>query len=221
MIVNTQKTLSWGRSRRGCFFRPRERLSVVSNSICETDNIESILFSEEDISSRVSEVAVRLAHEYLDKEPLILCTLKGAFMFHSDLVRNMIPAPRGIQVDFLRASSYGSATESCGEVTLHDTESVKVAGRHVILVEDIVDTGRTLKRLTDYITAKGALSVRTVALLDKPSRREVDVLVDFQCFECPDEFVVGYGLDYDEDYRTLPYIGVLKESTYRASISQS
>jgi len=142
-------------------------------------------------------------------------------MFHSDLAKAISPAPRGLEVDFIRASSYGSGTESSGQVTITSTLDVaELNGRHVVIVEDIVDTGRTLQKLIDYYLAQGVASVRTAALLDKPERREVAGLtVDYCGFICPNQFVVGYGLDFAEQYRSLPYVGILKEDVYANSLA--
>ena len=178
--------------------------------------MERELFSAGELAGRVKEVGRELARELEGRRPLLLGVLRGAFVFTADLARALEPVPVGTEVGFLRASSYGSGTESKGQVTVA-TGGPDVRGRHVVLVEDIVDTGRTLSALVGRLRAEGAASVTTCTLLDKPARRVVEVEVDHACFACPDEFVVGYGLDYDERYRTLPYVGVLKPDMYNTS----
>uniref|UniRef100_A0A7S0RF50 Hypoxanthine phosphoribosyltransferase n=1 Tax=Chlamydomonas leiostraca TaxID=1034604 RepID=A0A7S0RF50_9CHLO len=185
------------------------------------DDIDYILYSEEQLKARVGVMGHQLSVDYADKAPLILGVLTGAFQFTGDLVRAMDPCPRGTTVNFVRASSYGSGTASSGQVTLKvDIDPSRVAGRHVILVEDIVDTGLTLTRLRAYIMEQcGAASCAIVALLDKKERRKVEIVPDYSGFDCPNEFVVGYGLDFDEEYRTLPYIGVLRPECYMHKLS--
>ncbi|KAK9842539.1 hypothetical protein WJX81_005065 [Elliptochloris bilobata] len=155
----------------------------------------------------------QVAADYSGKRPLVVGTLTGAFLFLADLARSLEPVPEGLEVDFVRASSY-RGTESSGSVALHLPDSLSVAARHVLLVEDIVDTGRTARRLTAALAGAGAASVRLATLLDKPSRRVVDCTPDYTGFECPDEFVVGYGMDFNGLYRSLPYVGVLRPSVY-------
>eukprot|EP00891_Asterochloris_glomerata_P004282 jgi/Astpho2/4282/e_gw1.00064.136.1_t len=132
----------------------------------------------------------------------------------SDLCRQMQPLPTGLQVDFIRMSSY-IGIQSQGKVAQTLQSKVSLAGRHVLVVEDIVDTGGTLRTLLEALQQQGAASVKTVALLNKTEKRKVDVPVDYCCFECPDEFVIGYGLDFNESFRSLPYVGVLKAECYR------
>ncbi|CAL8468800.1 g8341 [Coccomyxa elongata] len=156
-----------------------------------------------------------LAKDYQDKEPVIIGTLNGAFVFMADLVRAIDPPPDGMQMDFLRASSYvGASTSSEDAVSLGLVSKISVTGRHILLVEDIIDTGKTLEEICARLRSQGAASVKTVTLLDKSARRQVDLQPDYKGFECPDEFVVGYGLDYNEHYRSLPYIGVLRPECY-------
>ncbi|KAG2491730.1 hypothetical protein HYH03_009893 [Edaphochlamys debaryana] len=142
--------------------------------------------------------------------------MKGCVLFFADLVRAIEPVPRGLTMDFIRASSYGSGTESTGDVKLKtDLKKEKVAGRHVILIEDIVDTALTITTVARHLTEEcGAASVATATLLDKHERRLLAYRPEYVGFVCPNEFVIGYGLDFDEEYRSLPYIGVLKPECY-------
>ncbi len=162
------------------------------------------LLTQEAIASRVAELAGQIRADYASTRDLhMVCVLKGAFVFFSDLVRQL---DRHVTLDFIVASSYGKATRSSGEVRLIKDLDTGIEGRDVMIVEDIVDTGLTLTYLTEVFKARGPRSVKTACLLSKPSRREVDVPVDYVGF-----FVIGYGLDYAERYRNLPYIGVLDE----------
>lgn len=171
------------------------------------EEIDKILFTEEEIKKRVSEMGETLTREYAGKNPLFLCVLRGATVFFSDLIR-CISAP--LEIDFLRASSY-IGSDSSGEVHLETSAIPDVLNRDIVLVEDIVDTARTLSLLTAEIKKRGAASLKTAALLDKPSRRVVkDFKADYTGFEIDDLFVVGYGLDYSQRFRNLPYIGVYK-----------
>ena len=178
--------------------------------------VEKILVNAEDIQARTAEMGKQLAAEFADAKPLVVCVLRGAAPFHTDLTRAMQPAPVGIEVDYIRASSYhGAATTTSGDVQLTTAGAADVKGRTVILVEDICDTGTTLRKLVDYCRAAGANSVTVVSLLNKQARRVVDLSdVDLRiAFEIPDEFVIGFGLDFDERFRTLPYVGVLRPGT--------
>ena len=177
------------------------------------NDIETILLSQAQIQRRVAELGEALALEYRDKHPVMICILKGGIMFFTDLVRAM---PIHLDMDFMAVSSYGRSTRSSGEVQIRKDLSNSIEGRHVIIVEDIIDSGYTLTYLTRMLAVRGALSIRICTLLDKPSRRApgITLKVDYVGFECPDAFVVGYGLDYGERYRNLPYIGVLKREIY-------
>ncbi|PNH06405.1 Hypoxanthine-guanine phosphoribosyltransferase [Tetrabaena socialis] len=180
------------------------------------DDMARILWSPDDITARCRVLGRQIANDYKSKAPLVLGVLKGSFMFASDLVRCIEPCPRGLTLDFIRASSYGSGTESSGDVKLKtDLKKEKVQGRHVLLVEDIVDTALTITTVSRYLLEEcGAASVATATLLDKHERRKLAYSPEYVGFVCPNEFVVGYGLDFDEEYRTLPYIGVLKPECY-------
>lgn len=170
----------------------------------------SELISENAIAERVAALGAALSAEYRDaaRPPLLVCVLKGGFVFLADLVRAIDVE---VEVDFIGVSSYGAATSSSGEVRVTKDLEHAMEGRDVVIVEDIVDTGLTLAFLVDSFRRRGARSVRVVALLDKRGRRRVDVPVDFVGFEIGNRFVVGYGLDADERYRHLPYVGVLEE----------
>ncbi len=166
-----------------------------------------VLISEATIQSRIKELGAQIAREYAGRNPLLIGVLKGACFFLSDLLR-AIDIPLGIE--FMAISSYGSSTRTSGEVRILKDLDVPVENRHIIVVEDIVDTGLTLSYLLANLKSRGAASVKLVALLDKSERREREVVIDYLGFEIPDHFVVGYGLDFAERYRNLPYIAVLK-----------
>ncbi len=169
--------------------------------------VERILFTKEEISAQVKRIGAELTRDYKGKEPLFLCVLKGASVFFADLIREVeIP----VRIDFLRASSY-VGTDSSGTVTLETSTIPDVKDRDVLIVEDIVDTARTLSLLKTEISGRGARSVHTACLLDKPSRRVVkDFKADYTGMEIEDLFVVGYGLDCGQEFRNLPYIGIYK-----------
>ena len=174
-------------------------------------DMQQILLTPEQIHARVREIAAELERDYAGKAPLVVGVLRGAFVFLADLVRQTdLP----LEVDFISASSYGAGTESSGLVDIRLDVGKDIRGRDVILVEDILDSGNTLYFLKNYFMAKGAASVTVVTLLDKPSRRTKPIVADLAGFEVPDEFVVGYGLDYAQKYRNMPYIGVLKPEVY-------
>ena len=176
-------------------------------------DIQRILLSEEQIQTRVKALGAQLAADYADKDPVMICILKGSTMFFADLVRAM-PIP--LTMDFMAVSSYGRRTKSSGEVEIRKDLSGSIEHRHVIIVEDIVDSGFTLTYLTRMLSARGTASLKIVSLMDKPSGRApgITLKIDYTGFESPDAFVVGYGLDYAERYRNLPYIGELKPEVY-------
>lgn len=174
-------------------------------------DIEKVLLSEEAIAAKVKELGAQIAKDYADKNPLIVSVLRGSFVFMADLVR-AIDVP--CTVDFMSVSSYGSGTTSSGEVKITKDFDVSIEGRHLIIVEDILDSGRTLSYLMKTLKARGAASIALCTFLDKPERRVVPVEVAYKGFTVPDAFIVGYGLDYDQKYRNLPYVGVLKPSVY-------
>lgn len=177
-----------------------------------SDDIERVLVSEKQIEEIVENIAKRIDEDYKDKNLLMLCILKGSAVFFGDLLRKItIPA----EIDFMKASSYGSSTVSSGNVRiLLDIDHAKLKDCDVLIIEDIIDSGKTLAYLVDYLRFRGAKSVHTCTLLDKPGKRNIMLTPEYTGIQIPDEFVVGYGLDYDEKYRTLPYVGVLKPEIY-------
>ena len=175
-------------------------------------DVEKILLSESDLDKIVSELAVKIENDYKNKNLLLLGILKGSIVFMSDLMKK-INLP--MQIDFMRVSSYGAGTKTTGKINIIlDLHRNDLSELDILVVEDIIDSGRTLSYLCEYLTLAGAKSVKTVTLLDKPSRREVNFTPDYTGAEIPDEFVIGYGLDYAENYRTLPYVGILKPEVY-------
>ena len=175
------------------------------------DILEKVLFSKEQLAKRIKELAEQLDKDYAGKTPLMVAILKGSVMFFTDLIREMtLP----LEIDFMSISSYGSGVKSSGEVKMIKDLDNKIEGKDVIIVEDIVDSGYTMKYLTHLLEARNPSSIKICALLDKPSRRETDVAVDYKGFEVGTEFVVGYGLDYAARYRNIPFIGILKRSVY-------
>ncbi len=175
------------------------------------EDMAYILLSREQIAQRVKELGECIRRDFEGKKPLMVCILKGSVVFFSDLIRS-VDMP--LEIEFMTASSYGSATVSSGEVKVVGALDEKIRDRHVILVEDIIDSGRTIAYIKADMLNKGVKSLTVCTLLDKPSRRVSDVQPDYTGFEVPDAFVVGYGLDYNEHYRNLPYIGVLKPEVY-------
>ena len=174
-------------------------------------DILKVLVTEEELKARIQEMGDALYEKFEGKNPLFLSVLKGSFVFMADLVR---ACQLKSDVEFIAVSSYENATSSSGRVQItHDLQQ-DITGRHLIIVEDILDSGNTLAFLKDYLRTKGAASITIVTLLDKPSRRVKAVKPDLAGFVVPDEFVVGYGLDYAQEYRNLPYIGVLKPEVY-------
>jgi hypoxanthine phosphoribosyltransferase len=174
-------------------------------------DIEKILFSEEEIQAKIKELAQELTEEYKDKIPLAIGVLKGALPFMTDLLKRM---DTYLEMDFMDVSSYGSGFVSSGEVKIIKDLDTSVEGRDILIIEDIIDSGLTLSYLVDLFRYRKAKSIKIVTLLDKPTGRKADIEADYVGFICPDEFVLGYGLDYIEKYRNLPYIGVLKPEVY-------
>ena len=167
----------------------------------------TVLITEEEIDRRVRELAAQISKDYEGRKIRMVGILKGASCFMCELAKR-ITVP--VSIDFMQVSSYGGATESTGTVRIRKDLDESIEGLDVIIVEDIVDSGRTLAFLGDFLKSKGAKSIRYCTLLDKPERRVVDLKADYAGFEIPDQFVVGYGMDYDQEYRNLPYIGVVE-----------
>lgn len=176
------------------------------------NDIVQILHTAEEIDAKVRELGAVISRDYEGRNPLLICVLKGAFIFIADLARS-ITVP--VELDFMAVSSYGNAARSSGEVKIVKDLDTPVEGRDVVIVEDIIDSGLTLSYLIDVLERRNARSVRIVALFDKPSRRTIDLKPDYVGFVLPDAFVVGYGLDYAEKYRNLPYLGVLNPEVYQ------
>ncbi len=174
-------------------------------------DLSSVLFDEYRIQARVREIGLQIASDYKDKLPVMIGILKGGFVFMADLIRSIsIP----MEMDFLAISSYGAEASSSGVVKIRKDIDVDISGRDVIIVEDIVDSGLSLQYIKDYIMKHRPASIKTCVLLDKPAAHKLDVSFEYVGFEISNEFVVGYGLDFDERYRNLPYIGILKEELY-------
>jgi hypoxanthine phosphoribosyltransferase len=185
-------------------------MSQVSAPAIHAD-VEEILLSQEQIRERVAQLGRQVAIDYADRDPVLVSVLKGSFIFLADLVREFDFA---LSIDVMEVSSYGAATESSGQVRILKDLSMPIQGRHVLVVEDIIDTGLTLNYLLRYLDDRRPASVKVCCLLDKPARRLVEIPIDYKGFTIPDRFVVGYGLDFDERYRNLPYIGVLRPAIY-------
>lgn len=174
-------------------------------------DIQDVLYSEEQIQGKIKELGDQLSKDYEGKNPLVICVLKGAFIFMADLVKQ-ITVP--LELDFMAVSSYGQSTKSSGVVKIIKDLDVPVEGRHILIVEDIIDSGLTLSYLIDVLERRNAKTISVVALFNKPARRTVELEPDYAGYVLPDEFVVGYGLDYAEKYRNLPFIGILKPEIY-------
>ena len=178
-------------------------------------DIDHILFSEEQLKARVREIAGQIDRDFAGKEPMLISVLRGSFIFMADLMRSItLPCT----VDFMAVSSYGAGTTSSGQVKITKDLSESIEGRDIIVVEDILDSGNTLSYLLQILQARHPASMKLCTLLDKPDRRIKPVHVDYSGFSIPDEFVVGYGLDFAEKYRNQPYIGVLKPCVYEAEL---
>jgi hypoxanthine phosphoribosyltransferase len=170
-------------------------------------NLDRVLIGSTELSRRIRELGNEISRDYQDSAPILVCILKGAYVFLADLAR-CLSIPH--EVDFMAVSSYEGGTQSTGVVKIEKDLRASITGRDVIIVEDIVDSGLTLNHLMELLQTRGPRSIRTCALLDKIAARELDVAVHYRGFEIPKEFVVGFGLDYEEKYRNLPFIGVLK-----------
>ena len=175
------------------------------------EDVSEILLTEEQIHARVAELGEEIATDYAERQPVLVSVLKGSIVFLADLIRaTNLP----VAVDLMELSSYGASTETSGQVRILKDLSGSIEDRDVLVVEDIIDTGLTLNYLLRYLHDRRPASVRICCLLDKPARRLADIEIDYRGFSIPDRFVVGYGLDFNEQYRNLPYIGVLRPSVY-------
>ena len=185
----------------------------MSKAMYEQD-VEKILVTAEEIDAITTRIAEEIDRDYAEQDGklVLLCILKGSVVFMGDLMKKI---HHPVEIDFMRVSSYGDGTTSSGRIKIHlDLNRADISECNILIVEDIIDSGKTLSYLSEYLRLNGAKSVRTCTLLDKPSRREVDFTSDYVGKTIPDEFVVGYGLDYQEKYRALPYVGVLKREVY-------
>ena len=174
--------------------------------------IKSVLIDKAQIEQKVAELGAQITKDFEGERPLVVCTLKGAVTFYADLVRKI---DLDVEFDFIAASSYGNGIVSSGELRVSKDLSSNPRGRKIILVEDIIDTGRTLSHLKENLLYRGAKEVKICTFLDKPSRRVIDLKPDYCGFSIPDEFVVGYGLDYAEKYRNLDYVGILDANSLK------
>ena len=175
------------------------------------EDLQEVLFSEEVLSKKVKELASQISSDYKGKDLVVVGILKGSVVFTAELIKNI---DIYCELDFMAVSSYGNATETSGVVRILKDLDSNIEGKHILIVEDIVDTGTTLSYLLKYLKARKAASIEIVALLNKPARRTVELPVKYIGFEVPDAFIVGYGIDYAEKYRNLPFIGILKPEVY-------
>lgn len=177
----------------------------------QKSEIERVLLSETQIAERIKEVAKKIDEDYQGKEVIAVCILKGSVIFFADLIRAM---KTPTSVEFMKVSSYGFGTTSSGRLSVGLDILSNIEGKDVLIVEDIIDSGHTMYALKDMLKTRNPASLRIVTLLDKPARRTMDINADYTCFEIEDEFVIGYGLDYAEKYRDLPYVGILSRWVY-------
>lgn len=188
----------------------------VSTSIkqgeTDLDGIKQILISKEELNQKVKELGNKISGDYEGKDLILVGVLKGGFVFLADLMRELkIP----VEIDFISVSSYGNSSKSSGVVRIIKDIDISITNKHVIIVEDIVDTGLTLKYLKEMLQTRGPADIKIIAALDKPSRRKVEIDIDYKGFTIPDEFVIGYGLDYAGKYRNLPDLCILDEEMYK------
>ena len=175
------------------------------------DDVKKVLLSEEELHAKIAELGAQITKDYEGKNLLLVTVLKGAVVFLADLMRTI---DQPAEIDFMVVSSYGSGVKSSGVVKIVKDLDINLEGKDILIVEDILDSGMTLDYIKGMLLDRNPASIRICALLDKPARRKVDLQADYVGFTIPDEFVIGYGLDYDEKYRNLPYIGVLKPEVY-------
>ena len=176
-------------------------------------DVEQILYTEEELRRRVKELGCQITADYAGREPLLISVLRGAYIFMADLTRSI---NLDVTVDFMSVSSYGAGTVSSGQVEIKKDLSASIEGKDLIIVEDILDSGNTLYYLLDVLRARKPASIRICTLMDKPERRTKPIKADYVGFTIPDAFIVGYGLDYADKYRNLPYVGVLKPGVYKS-----
>lgn len=186
-------------------------MKAKSQSVSMHRDVEAIMFTKQELDRMINELAAEINRDFDGKEVLAVVILKGSIMFAADLIRCLT---MNVKIDFIQASSYGSGTASSGVIKIKKDLSEDVTGKNLLIIEDIIDSGRTLSLLKKELASRGAARVVIAALLSKPDRREAEVDAEYIGAEIPDEFVVGYGLDYDEKYRQLDYIGVLKPEVY-------
>jgi hypoxanthine phosphoribosyltransferase len=187
---------------------------TIHSPVTIHDDVQEILLTHEQVAARVRELGAEIEADYEGRMPVLVSVLKGSIVFLADLIRaTNLP----VSVDLMELSSYGAGTETSGQVRILKDLSGSIEDRDVLVVEDIIDTGLTLNYLLRYLQDRHPASIRVCCLLDKPARRLTEIEIDYRGFTIPDQFVVGYGLDYDERYRNLPYIGVLRPSVYSGS----
>ena len=174
-------------------------------------DIKKVMISHDEIVDAAKKLGAQLTKDYQDKKPILVGVLKGSVPFMSELIKHI---DTHVELDFMVVSSYHGGTSSSGVINIKKDVDQDVSGRHVLFIEDIIDTGQTLKSLRDMFKDRNVASVKIATLLDKPEGRVVEIEADYTCFTIPNEFVVGYGLDYNENYRNIPYVGVLKEEVY-------
>lgn len=175
------------------------------------NDIQEVLISKDVLMEKVKELGKRISEDYKGKELVVVCVLKGGVVFYADLIRELsIP----VELDFIAVSSYGASTKSSGVVKITKDLDTNISGKHVLIIEDIIDTGLTLSHLKELLKTRGPLSVKICSALDKPSRRKIEIDIEYKGLEIPDKFVVGYGLDYGGKYRNIPDVCVLKQSIY-------
>ncbi|MDO4668022.1 MAG: hypoxanthine phosphoribosyltransferase [Streptococcus sp.] len=175
-------------------------------------DIEKVLISHDEIVVAARKLGAQITNDYQGKNPILVGVLKGSVPFMAELIKHI---DTHIELDFMIVSSYHGGTTSSGVINVKKDVEQEVAGRHILFIEDIIDTGQTLKSLYDMFKNRDAASVKIATLVDKPEGRVVEIEADYTCFEVPNKFLVGYGLDYNENYRNLPYIGILKEEVYK------
>ncbi|MBU5486263.1 hypoxanthine phosphoribosyltransferase [Clostridium sp. MSJ-11] len=176
------------------------------------DDIKEVLFDEEQIRNKIREIGKQISKDYIGKDLLLIGVLKGSVPFMADLIKEIdIPC----SIDFMAVSSYGNSSTTSGVVRILKDLDFEIEGKHILIVEDIIDTGTTLRYLVDYLKGRQPASIEIASLLNKPERRMVEINAKYMGFEVPDYFLVGYGLDYSEKYRNLPYVGILKEEVYK------